>query len=351
MTKRFTVCGVVLALALLSACTDWLVAPDRPVNNTLIFDELWSSADRHYSYFHAKGINWDSLRSTYRPRAIEATSERELASVLSSMLAELRDPHVALTPFGAGSTSRYLTPGDTTPTFFSAKSVLQPFVSAKSTAKVASKDPRVQSAIVAPDVGYLALANFSGVNWDAEFDGALDSLSDTRCLILDVRDNSGGTYAMAVSLAGRFASAQRPFGYLRFRNGARHDAFTDLIPEVVKPSGARAYRGCVILLTNRRTVSSAEVFVLAMRTSERVTVVGDTTAGASGGPTARELSNGWIYELSEWMEYTLDGKSYEGRGLAPDVVVPFKSVHASQRIDPVFEYARALAIRTVTSPQ
>lgn len=347
MMRRLLASCATVSLLAFAGCTDWLVAPDKPVSNTLVFDELWSSADRHYSYFQAKSINWDSLKSAYRPRAAAAKSERELATVLSQLLAELRDPHVALTPFGPGSTSRYLTSSDTTPTFFSAKTVLQSVGSAQTSAKAT----RVQSARVAPDVGYLALANFSGLNWDAEFDRALDSLSDTHCLILDVRDNGGGTYSMAVSLAGRFANAEHRFGYLRFRNGARHSDFTDLIPETVRPSGTRSYKGCVILLTNRRTVSSAEVFVLAMRTSDKVTVVGDTTAGASGGPTARELSNGWIYELSEWMEYTLDRTSYEGRGLAPDVVVPFKSAHALQRIDPVFEYARALAVRTVTSPQ
>jgi len=61
--------------------------------------------------------------------------------------------------------------------------------------------------------------------------------------------------------------------------------------------------------------------VLDLRATARVTIVGDTTGGASGRPIVRELPNGWTYRLSTWVAYTPDGRPYEGIGLPPDRAV------------------------------
>jgi len=58
------------------------------------------------------------------------------------------------------------------------------------------------------------------------------------------------------------------------------------------------YTDPIALLTNRRTFSAAESFVLAMRTLPQVTIVGDTTGGGSGNPLHRELPNGWGLSVS-----------------------------------------------------
>jgi hypothetical protein len=42
------------------------------------FDRFWSTFDREYSYFEYKQINWDSLRTVFRPRAVAATNTAEL---------------------------------------------------------------------------------------------------------------------------------------------------------------------------------------------------------------------------------------------------------------------------------
>ena len=43
---------------------------------------------------------------------------------------------------------------------------------------------------------------------------------------------------------------------------------------------------------------------------------------SSGTQRSRELANGWTYELSTWIEYTIDHKVVEDAGIAPNVVVP-----------------------------
>ena len=328
-----------LATTALTGCADSIVGADRPTGHAALFDQLWTQVDLHYSFFDLKRINWDSLRTVYRPQAIAAADSVALARVLGNMLAELHDPHVALTPFGPGSTVRFLGRSDTTRTFFSAAGVHDAYMPAQ---QFRIGDV-VRAAMLGDSVGYLHIANFHGEGWASTVDSALATVATAKSLVLDVRDNGGGTYSLAVDIAGRFVTQRRVFGSLRFRNGESHTAFSTPVAETVAPSGLAQFRGPIYLLTNGRTVSSGEVFVLALRTNPRVLVVGDTTAGASGGPTARELSNGWIYEVSEWVEYTLQHTTYEGIGLAPDIVVKPVASDFARHIDPALERALSLA--------
>jgi C-terminal processing protease CtpA/Prc len=80
-----------------------------------------------------------------------------------------------------------------------------------------------------------------------------------------------------------------------------------------------------------------------MRAIPKVTVIGDTTAGASGGPIPRELANGWSYELSEWIEYLPSKQMFEGIGLAPDVFVRATAWDVANGKDGAIERALALA--------
>ena len=113
--------------------------------------------------------------------------------------------------------------------------------------------------------------------------------------------------------------------------------------ETVTPTGPRQFRGPVFVLSNRRSYSTAENFILAMRSLPNVTVIGDTTAAASGARIVRELANGWTYQLPEWIEYTTDHRAYEGRGLAPDGVVKGTLQDSQRAVDAALERALALA--------
>jgi C-terminal processing protease CtpA/Prc len=191
-------------------------------------------------------------------------------------------------------------------------------------------------------LGYLRIRDFSGEGWVGDIDRAIAALYDTPGLIVDVRDNGGGTDLLSDPIAGRFADQKRLAERVRYRNGPAHDQFTDWIDRYLEPSGPRRYTKPVVLLTNRRVVSTAEAFVLLLRTLPHVTVVGDTTAGGSGNPIARELPNGWSFRLSRWQTQTPQGTSYEGVGLAPAVPVWISEADAREGRDTILERAIAL---------
>jgi C-terminal processing protease CtpA/Prc len=96
----------------------------------------------------------------------------------------------------------------------------------------------------------------------------------------------------------------------------------------------------VFVLAGRGSLSSNESFVAAMREIPQVTVVGDTTGGATANPVARPYLDGWKVWVSTWYATLPDGSPIEGRGIPPDIVLPFSGI--GER-DPVISAVVVLA--------
>lgn len=328
---------VALAIACAAACADPSLAPAPSDSNAAVFDAVWRDFDLNYSFFALKSVNWDSVRTAVRPRAVAAASEDELSRVIGGMLMSLHDRHVSLTT--PTRTIAYQSATDLAAAPFNPVLIDDDYLRAATV----TSGGHVIYGMAAPTVGYLRIPSFEGQGWLGEVDDALAALPNARAMIVDVRQNGGGTNQVAIAAAGRFAATSRVFGYVRIRNGPEHDDFTGYISETVGPAGARQFHGPVIVLTNRKVYSSAEDFVLAARALPNVTVVGDTTAGASGNPLVRELPNGWTFDLSTWIEYTPEKQIFENIGLAPDVYVRAAMSDMVSGRDPILDSAIRLA--------
>ena len=337
MRRRFLLGAAALVA---TACADpTLVAPaDR--SYAAMFDQLWHETDLTYSMFAVKRVNWDSVGAVYRPRAVAAQSDLAFARVLSDMLASLHDRHVSLTPGRGATPMGYQAAADFQPLDFDSTLVERTYLTRRLSS---AATPHLDAGWLSPAVGYIRIPNFVGSGWDGELDAALDSLQGATQLVVDLRSNPGGNYELALDLAGRFTEQSRPFGFVRIRNGPKHDDLTDPIDETLRPAGKRKFTGPVYLLTNRRVFSSAENFALALKQVPNVVTVGDTTGGSSGRPVTRELANGWTYELSTWIEYTIDHQVVEDHGVAPAVFVPRSSNSGVAKRDAVLDRVLQLA--------
>ena len=147
-------------------------------------------------------------------------------------------------------------------------------------------------------------------------------------------------------------TATKTFGYVRTSQRDRDTATSpDYHPvRSVRRRDRVSSSDPVYVLSNRHDFSSAEDFILAMRGTGSATIVGDTTAGVTGGPIVRELANGWTYELSQWIEYTADKKAFEGVGIAPDVVVKSNAADGSRQQAILRWRKRARLLAAAVSP-
>jgi hypothetical protein len=309
--------------------------PKEPAASAVTnFDFLWAEVDRHYSFFELKGIDWEEIRNYYRPGIQATLSQRDLFNVFSLMLAELEDGHVGLeAPFATYRYSGWYQPYRHNFDFgvIWARYLDYP---------KATQSRNIFYGWLTPEIGYVHLPTFNGAGWAGEIDDVLETFAGARGLVLDLRDNSGGKDANAEKIAGRFFPERRLYRRIQYRNGPDHGDFSPLEEDYLEPVGRARFLGPVALLTNRRTFSAGESFVLAMRTLPGVTTVGDTTGGGSGNPLYREMPNGWSFSVSRWIEWSLDGTTHEGVGIPPDIprTIPSQQLGVS---DPILQAAVA----------
>lgn len=321
-----------LLLSGVSAC-DRLVLGDEPGSGYgELFDLVWEDVDRHYTYFDLKDVNWDSVRDATRPRALSATGDYELFQAISEMLGTLRDGHVNLYA-GGNWTYRYDAWYKNYPVNFDPsdrEAYLDRLVMRPAWFGRTPGDP----------IAYVRFDNFaSGTDHAGTLTSLLRQHGPFRALIIDMRNNGGGSDMNSRLLAGLFAENTYTYAYYRYKRGPAHDDFTPWQPKRVRPSAEATFPIPLAVLTNRGCFSACEDFVLAVRPRADVTVLGDTTGGGAGNPVSRELPNGWTYRFSTWQQVSADMTHYEGRGIIPDIPIWISEEASAKEEDPILDRA------------
>ncbi len=124
-----------------------------------------------------------------------------------------------------------------------------------------------------PDVGYIRLSEFSNTSVQ-EIHDALRQLESEGMekLVLDLRDNPGGTLDAAVGVADTYL---RKGQLVVSTNGRTPDS----VSSFVAPGGAERYLGPMIILVNGGSASASEIVSGAVQDHDRGLVVGEVTWG------------------------------------------------------------------------
>jgi len=325
-----------LLFILLTSCDKALLYEEVPNNPVSNFDYLWNDFDHLYGQFIVRNINWDSLYSIYRPQVYDEMSDAEFYQVVTGLLSHLNDNHVRLYPtnqdlkdYNSGILGRLNQCND-----FKLGVVRNNYLD-----EFQEYSEEIVYGKFPENIGYIHFNGFSESlsSYSKAMDKILDYMKDTRGVIVDIRIHPGGNDPVCKYLAGRFATSKRLFMTVRLRNGPEHNNFTTPVEMYVEPEDGYRYTKPVVLLTNRFSVSAAEVFTLAMHTLDNITQIGDTTSGAFSDMILRELPNGWGYSISvgEWKDK--DNLCWEGIGIAPDILVENDSTDVANGIDRALE--------------
>ena len=296
------------------------------------FDTLWTRFESVYPSFAYKQVDWQAQRARYRPRAERARSQNELVAVLLAMLAPLRDLHIWLVD-PRGQVVPSYKPG-TIANFDSRR-----WVQAMHDANYVARAPQVGDGMVG-GYAYMNIGTWKQPVSEELLEEMLQRARDAQGLIIDVRTNAGGSDAVALAFAGRFTRRSIVGSYVRIN--------TD-VPEVemplartVAPRGGWQFTRPVVVISGRGGFSATETFVAAMRTMPQVTVIGDTTGGASGNPATFALGNGWQFSVPRWMEYGPDRQPIEWRGVPPHITIAWTPSQYDSGRDPLIDAAVGL---------
>ena len=172
----------------------------------------------------------------------------------------------------------------------------------------------VDYAMLADNVGYVILYQFSTDTLVSDFNTAMDALEaqGATSIILDLRDNPGGWVEDAVSVADRFLDRK-----MVVYSKTRYSSETD---KHYTKSGADEIP--LVVLVNENSASSSEILTGALQDYKRATVVGTQSFGKGIMQYVLGLSDNETGIQLTYCEYfTPNGNSVHGIGITPDVVV------------------------------
>jgi hypothetical protein len=174
---------------------------------------------------------------------------------------------------------------------------------------------------MAGNIGYLKLNTFAGTwsAWETAI-SAMKFLSYCDALIIDLRENGGGSPSMVQLLSSYFLEYSTHLNsfYIRKTDEMKQFWSLDYVDGVRRPDLP------LFVLTSSNTFSAAEGFTYNMKNLERATIIGETTGGGAhpneqkvfidlkvriGVPYGRAVS-------------PITGTNWEGTGIDPHIAVP-----------------------------
>lgn len=227
------------------------------------------------------------------------------------------------------------------------------------------------SRIITQNIGYLNIPemyNYDEAKGLKDFiKTTIESFSNTKALIIDIRDNPGGSREVLQTFAPYIIQAkQSPWvanmAYLRTNNqstgddesmSSRYlyqyddDNFSESDRKAIKQfennlnleksvdptkfskpfymilhSSTTAYPRPIYILVNEETFSAASVFASSFKDLPNVKIVGGLTDGSSGNSRTLYLNNSHIrINVSTMLSFQRNGKTLDGNGTVPDILI------------------------------
>ncbi len=208
------------------------------------------------------------------------------------------------------------------------------------------------------DVAYVALRTFDDASVVKDFESKLPELKKAKKIILDIRNNGGGSGKNALNIAKYFSKSDTIYGarnYSREIIPAERAIGSFLIPQdtisgkqqwgITREEAVnlyKAYSGSkfyhfeyhpaivhsevkllvpTVILTNNSTASAAEDFLIYLYSEKNITRIGDYTNGSTGQPLQIELpghATAWICTKKVTLP---NGEEFVGTGIRPDILI------------------------------
>jgi carboxyl-terminal processing protease len=174
----------------------------------------------------------------------------------------------------------------------------------------AAVDIPILDSEVVGDVGYLRLNVFLE-QADRAVENALGGLlaDGANSLVLDLRDNPGGSLEATVNIVSEFLED----GVILRTQSPGSDT-----PYHVRERGI-AREIPMVVLVNGSSASASEVTAAALQEAGRAMIVGEPTYGKNTVQQRFNLQNGGALKLTTARWVTAEGNSFGGTGVIPDI--------------------------------
>lgn len=278
-------------------------------NSGLIKSTVESAADLiHREYFDA-GVAAQMAQALRQGLAAgryanEATPEALASTLTADLYSISHDKHLVVTAVAPGIVGPYAEPGASQQTREEAVRV---------------SNAGVQRVEILPgNVGYLNITAFFRPDEARDaVAGAMHLLRHADALILDMRDNQGGspdTTALVISYF--FDAPGLPLFDIVPRSGAVQHYVTQAVAD---PDGKRP----LYVLTSAHTWSAGEGLPFILQERKRAEIIGEPTVGAANPGRPYRINDVFSVTIpNARIRSAVRGANWEGVGVRPDVTVP-----------------------------
>lgn len=196
--------------------------------------------------------------------------------------------------------------------------------------------------ILPGNIGYIDLRFFADFDSaDAPersvADAALQMIAHTDAVIIDLRDNGGGSPPMAAYLASAFLPPDsRAYMAEHYRSGE----IISQAPETPVDPARRRLTAPLIVMISARSASAAEALAYSLQSVQRAVVVGQSSMGAASMARPAATPSGFVVFVPYASTISpITNANWEGAGVIPDVVGPVADAKA---------HAHQMALRMAT---
>jgi carboxyl-terminal processing protease len=152
---------------------------------------------------------------------------------------------------------------------------------------------------IRPGIGYIHLTQFQETTAQ-EVNEAIDSFSNLKGLVFDLRGNPGGLLSQAVEVCDHLLAKGQNIVSQRGR------AYPDQVYTATHGNEGKTFP--IVVLVNRNSASAAEIVSGALQDHDRALIVGETTFGKGLVQTVYNLSENTGLALTTYHYYTPSGR-------------------------------------------
>ena len=177
--------------------------------------------------------------------------------------------------------------------------------------KSVSTKPPFTTSVIPDDVQYIRLSSFISKNAASEIETILNSASDKKGFIIDLRSNPGGLLTNAIYISD-----------MLLRGGVIVSTVDrDRYKNTTRARSSQVTQKPVVVLINKGSASASEILSGALKDNHRATIVGEQSFGKGLVQEINKLPDESGMNITIQRYLTPSGADIHKKGITPDVVV------------------------------
>lgn len=190
----------------------------------------------------------------------------------------------------------------------------------------------VSYKVLPNNIGYIQLSTFISNDASREFRAALQKLSTTDGLVIDLRDNPGGLLSNSLEIADMLLEGGAIVSTI-----GRHGKHVDM------SSGEPLTHQPIAVIVDEDSASASEILAGALKDNHRAVIVGTRTYGKGLVQEINRLPGGAAVHITVSRYLTPSGADINKVGISPDILVARKEEQDRVAIEYLREKIASLA--------